>query len=492
MQLPVAVRLRFAPAAGALIAVAALTACSAGTTGMQTTSLMSTASPSAPARTTSATQSNAPTWYGDVQPIVMENCVDCHQPQGKNLGGMVAPFSLVRYEEAKPWARVMALRVGEKSMPPWHPHEIHKGTFIGERYMEDADRETIIAWAEAGAPEGDPNDAPPSLAAVQASQESPGEWWIGEPDLILTFAEPFFVDDRLRDLNVGVNLVVPKDKHPEPRWIKASELRAGSEHVHHICGEPFGCIAPGWDPYVYPEGYAMLLPAVDEIRLGMHYNKAPGEGTGFHDSSRAAVRFYQDGEEIRHMVRRSVLSVGNDFVIPAGHPEYTQSVEFPFEEDTYILSLTPHMHYRGKRAKYELVYPDGRTELLLYVPEYHFEWQRMYVFEDPPVAPAGSKLVWTPTWDNSTDNEYNPDPTVDVPYGAPTEMEMGNGWLDYTPVKPISHIVGRDPIPQDLLDEVTKDLIESAEREGGRVEDGVRVNAPPQQVEAGATVGTND
>jgi hypothetical protein len=59
-------------------------------------------------------------------------------------------------------------------------------------------------------------------------------------------------------------------------------------------------------------------------------------------------------------------------------------------------------------------------------------------------------------------------------------------------VKPISHIVGRDPIPQDLLDEVTKDLIESAEREGGRVEDGVRVNAPPQQVEAGATVGTND
>jgi mono/diheme cytochrome c family protein len=495
MQLSAVFDLRkLAPVGGALIGISVLAACSAGTSTseMGGLSFASSATPAASAQPSAASHAGAPTWYADVQAIVAENCVDCHQPQGKNLGGMVAPMSLETYEEARPWARVMALRVEQGSMPPWHAHPLHKGTFVGERYLEDEEKQKIIAWAEAGAPAGDPEDAPPTVAAVKEAQESPGEWWIGEPDLVLEFGEPYFVEDRLRDLNVGVNLHVPKEKHPEPRWIKASELRAGSEHVHHICGEPFGCIAPGWDPYVYPDGYAMLLPAVDEIRLGMHYNKQPGEGTGFYDNSRAAVVFYDEGEEIRHFVRRSVLSVGNDFVIPAGHPEYSLSLEFPFEEDTYILSVTPHMHYRGKRAKYELVHPDGRTELLLYVPEYHFEWQRMYVFEDPPIAPAGSKLVWTPTWDNSTDNPYNPDPTLDVPYGAPTEMEMGNGWLDYTPVAPISHIVGRDPIPQEILDEVTQELIASAERESGRVEDGVRLNPPAQEVEAGATVDGND
>jgi mono/diheme cytochrome c family protein len=416
----------------------------------------------------------APTYYRDVLPVLAANCVDCHQPQGKNMGGMVAPMSFTTYEETAPWARVMALRVTERKMPPWHAHTLHQGTFVGERYLAEHDLQTIVAWAQAGAPAGNPADAPADVLAKLSETKTQGEWWIGEPDLVMGFREPYFVEDDIHDLNVGVNVLVPQDQHTRPRWIKASEIRAGSQHVHHICGEPFGCIAPGWDPYVYPDGYAMLLPTVDELRLGMHYNKTAGPGTGFYDSSRAAVIFYEDGERIRHMVRRSVLSVGENFVIPAGHPEFSLTREFPFEVDTYILSLTPHMHYRGKRAKYELQHPDGRIELLLYVPEYDFEWQRMYVFKDPPIAPAGSKLLWTPTWDNSADNPHNPDHTRHVPYGLPTEDEMGNGGLDYTPVEPIDHVVGRDPIPADLLEQVTRQLSQAAAREQQRVIDGVR------------------
>lgn len=445
------------------LASVALTAC-AGTSLSESGGIPS-ASPSL-ASVNADVHAGAPTWYADVLPIVAENCVECHQPRGKNMGGMVAPFSLLTYEDARPWARLMALRVADGGMPPWDAHPLHEGTFIGERYLADADKRTIAEWAEAGALEGDPADAPPSLASLDEVTNT-GEWWIGEPDLVMAFAEPYAVEDEAWDVNIDVNLKVP-DSHTEARWIKSSELRAGSEHVHHICGEPFGCIAPGWDPYVYPDGYAMLLPPVEEIALGMHYNKPTGPGTAFEDVSRAAVVFYEDGDTIRHVVRRSVLPVGFDFVIPAGHPEYSVSVDFPFAEDTYILSLTPHMHYRGKRAKYELVYPDGRTQLLLWVPEYDFEWQRMYVFKEPPVAPAGSKLVWTPTWDNSTDNPNNPDPTVDVPYGEPTEMEMGNGWMDYTAVAPIEHVIGRDPIPEELLAEVTRQLEARASRQRPR------------------------
>ena len=408
----------------------------------------------------------APTFYADVLPILRENCIDCHQPQGMNLGGMVAPMAFTSYEETRPWAPMMADAVSEGRMPPWFAHPVHEGTFEGERYLSDADKATIVAWAEAGAPEGNPGDAPPLPHREQQAENGGGEWWIGEPHLVLDFHEPYWVDDDVVDLNVGVNLKVPRDEHPEPRWIKASELRGGS-HVHHICGEPFGCIAPGWDPYVYPDGYAQLLPAVDEIRLGMHYNKPGGPGTGFYDESQGALIFYEEGEVIRHVVRRSVLSVGNDFVIPAGHPSYSLTREFEFDEDTYILSLTPHMHYRGARALYELEHPDGERELLLYVPDYDFEWQRMYVFKDPPVAPAGSKLLWTPTWDNSAGNPYNPDPTRDVPYGLPTFDEMGNGWLDYTPVEPLNLVVGVDPIPEEILEETTRQLTARAEADPG-------------------------
>jgi mono/diheme cytochrome c family protein len=406
-----------------------------------------------------------PTFYGDVVGILRENCVMCHQPQGMNLGGMVAPMSLVTYEEARPWAPIMAAAVSEGRMPPWHAHPVHQGTFVGELYLDPEDRETIIAWAEAGAPAGEPGPDGIEAFAVNGEGVERGEWWIGEPDIVLEFEEPFCMTDEMWDVNVGVNLTIPDGALPEPRWIKATELRAGGHEVHHICGEPFGCIAPGWDPYMYAPGFAQLLPPVSGIRLGMHYNKTPGPGTAFCDESRGAVIFYEDGEVIDHFVRRSVLSVGNDFVIPAGHPNYSLTREFPFEVDTYILSLTPHMHYRGSKAQYELEYPDGRRELLLYVPNYHFEWQRMYVFEDPPIAPAGSKLLWTPTWDNSANNPHNPDHTIDVPYGEPTEDEMGNGWLDYTPVEPMNHVVGRDPIPEDILEQVTRQLEAGAARE---------------------------
>jgi len=451
----------------------ALVGCAGARSGEVGVTYMATSAEPAP-----AAHADAPTYYADVLPVLAKNCIACHQPQGMNLGGMVAPMSFTTYEETAKWSRVMALRVSEGRMPPWHAHPMHKGTFVGERYLEDADKQTIIAWAEAGAPAGNPADAPADLGLATASEGERGEWWIGKPDLVLGFKEPYVVGDDVTDVNVNVNLKVPEE-HTTARWIKASEMRAGAPYVHHICGEPFGCIAPGWDPYVYPDGYAMLLPPVKEIQLGMHYNKKPGPGTGFTDSSRAAVIFYEDGDTIRHMVRRNVLSVGNKFVIPAGHPEFSLTREFEFKEDTYILSVTPHMHYRGKRAKYELLHPDGRVELLLYVPEYHFEWQRMYVFKNPPVAPAGSKILWTATWDNSADNEYNPDPTKDVPYGMPTEDEMGNGWLDYTPVKAMTHVVGRDPIPQEILEEVTRQLEEAAGEEEPAVINGQRVEAEP-------------
>ena len=111
-----------------------------------------------------ATRSSAgtPTFYEDVLPILQQNCQACHQPEGKNMGGMVAPLSLLTYEEARRYAGCMARAVSTGRMPPWSAAAVHKGTFENERILEDEEKQTIVAWAEGGAPAGDPSAAPPT------------------------------------------------------------------------------------------------------------------------------------------------------------------------------------------------------------------------------------------------------------------------------------------------------------------------------------------
>jgi hypothetical protein len=88
------------------------------------------------------------------------------------------------------------------------------------------------------------------------------------------------------------------------------------------------------------------------------------------------------------------------------------------------------MHLRGTAAKYTATFPDGRTETLLSVPNFDFNWQSIYRFADPVPAPKGTKLVWAGEWDNSADNPRNPDPSQTVRWGLQTFDEMQNGWME--------------------------------------------------------------
>jgi hypothetical protein len=128
----------------------------------------------------------------------------------------------------------------------------------------------------------------------------------------------------------------------------------------------------------------------------------------------------------------------SDFVIPAGDPAYTYTTRSKFERDSLLLQLLPHMHLRGKSAKYIAHYPDGTQEVLLEVPRYDFNWQTSYNYpEDAPKRiPAGTEVEFIATWDNSADNPHNPDPTVEVRFGEPTTAEMMFGFLTYADAEP--------------------------------------------------------
>ena len=126
--------------------------------------------------------------------------------------------------------------------------------------------------------------------------------------------------------------------------------------------------------------------------------------------------------------------------------------ETHFDEDIYLLSMGPHAHYRGKAVKIELQRPDRPfRETLLWVPDYDFNWQFQYELEEPYLIPAGSTMYITWWYDNSADNEYNPDPTVDVSGGPATTDEMANARIYFARTEPLGLIAGGE-IPEEILE----------------------------------------
>jgi len=93
--------------------------------------------------------------------------------------------------------------------------------------------------------------------------------------------------------------------------------------------------------------------------------------------------------------------------------------------------MSPHMHVRGKSFQYEAVYPDGKSEILLSVPNYDFGWQTAYTLADRLILPSGTRIRCTAVFDNSERNLNNPDPTKWVSWGDQTTDEMMIGYFDY-------------------------------------------------------------
>src|ERR1041385_6001220 len=97
--------------------------------------------------------SNAPTFNKDVLPILQKNCQGCHRP------GEVAPMSLLTYSDARPWAKAIKTAVAGRKMPPWFADPKY-GHFSNDKRLSDAEIETLVAWVDAGAPEGAAKDKP--------------------------------------------------------------------------------------------------------------------------------------------------------------------------------------------------------------------------------------------------------------------------------------------------------------------------------------------
>lgn len=384
-----------------------------------------------------------PVTFANVQPILREHCIECHQPAGNDLMGMVAPMPLRTYEETRPWAKAIARAVQSREMPPWHAAPEFHGVFRNERTLTKAEIQTVVQWVETGARRGPVADAEPAL-------EGPQGWTIGEPDLIVPFDEPYWVADPVEDLYANIYVDLTDEMLPEDRWIRAMQCKPGSEAVHHVVvytddyreslGFPMGMlggVGPGTDATAFPEGFGRFLGKGTGLMFNMHYHKEPGPGTGVWD--RSAIAFVFHDRPVRHEVNWGAVGTMS-FTIPPYAGNHEVAAEHTFSRDTLLLALFPHTHLRGKASKYTAYYPDGTEEVLLHVPEYDFNWQTNYIYEKPKRIPAKTRIKVQMWYDNSEARAERTgiDPSRTVYWGEPTTSEMMYGWMDYADAAPIS------------------------------------------------------
>jgi hypothetical protein len=370
--------------------------------------------------------SDVPTFSKEVAPILYNRCVSCHRP------GEAGPMSFRDYKETRPWAKAIKQAVATRTMPPWHadPAVNH---FANSRRLSDAEVATIVKWADGGAPEGRPADMPRMPEFVQG-------WVIGKPD---------FTFDTGKDFTIPAQGVVPYQffkvdpGFKEDTWIQAAEVRpARRSQVHHIlvfvqeggkpamrAGEQFSNMligyAPGVPTITWDSDTAFLVKAGSTLLFQVHYTP---NGTESVDRSVLGLKIRRDKPAYRAF---SGSATQFRLAIPPNEANYQASATHVFKEDVTLLDMTPHMHLRGKAFKYVITYPDGRTEELLNVPKYEFNWQLSYVLAEPRKVPAGSKIEATAWYDNSANNKYNPDPTQTVRWGDQTFQEMMIGFFNY-------------------------------------------------------------
>jgi len=368
------------------------------------------------------------TYTKHVAPILQAHCQECHRP------GEIGPFALMSYESARGWAETIKEVIQEERMPPWYADPRH-GSFDNDRRLARTESDTLLSWVAAGCPKGDDKDLPPPRQFTIG-------WKIGTPETVYQMPEAFQVPAAATQKVLDYQRFTVDPGFKEDVWVQAAECRPGNRAVvHHILvytqspGQPLydrdgtahtlAGWAPGDMPLIYSPGTAKLIPAGSKLVFEVHYTPT---GTPQTDRSSVGIIFAKKPPE--RPVETNVLA--NMFVrIPPGAANQEGRMTYTFRDNSLILGFMPHMHLRGVSAKYVATYPDGRTETLLSVPDYDFNWQSVYRFKEPVRVPKGTKLTWIGHWDNSADNPRNPDPKTEVRWGYQTFDEMQNGWMDF-------------------------------------------------------------
>jgi len=211
------------------------------------------------------------TFNKHIAPIFYRECIQCHRQND------LAPMSLLTYKDARPWARSIREKVVTKQMPPWHA-DPHYGEFANDRRLTQREIDTIAAWVDQGAKEGDPKDLQAPPAAVEG-------WHIGKPDAVLSLPQEFTFEasgpDEYRYFKIPTDF-------KEDVWVQAAEAQPGNKKiVHHI----IAFVVPA-RPKPKPDAPKVAIPK------------------GFEDAFMKQIIFYEDGHLNRVKADAPVIDDG--------------------------------------------------------------------------------------------------------------------------------------------------------------------------------------
>lgn len=372
-----------------------------------------------------------PTFHEKIQPIVQNKCMSCHRTGG------AAPFPLETFEQVKSRGKMLDYVIAEGIMPPWFAAE-GTGPWRNDISLSATEKALIKDWVNGGMPKGDAKKAP------AVSSFEPG-WTIGKPDAVFEMQEPISVPATgvmpYKNVNVPTNFT-------EDTWVEKIEVIPGDRRaVHHVlvflktpaeADRPgsaaqdeldeisgfFGAYVPGNSALVYPEGFSKKIPKGAVLRFQLHYTPF-----GIATQDQTKIGFVVAKRPPTQEVMTASLA-DLSFAIPPGADNHPVTARLKVPGNAEIISFLPHMHVRGKAARYELT-SEGKTRFLLDVPRYDFNWQLNYVLQKPLPVKAGDVITYTAWFDNSDKNPANPDPTQTVRWGLQTFEEMHLGYIEY-------------------------------------------------------------
>jgi hypothetical protein len=379
------------------------------------------------------------TFNKDVLPILQKNCQTCHRP------GEIGPMSFLTYKDTRPWAKAMKEKVVSRQMPPWFADPAY-GHFENDRRLSDADIQTIGAWADGGAVEGDPKDMPAPITFQDG--------WNIKPDMIVEMPKDFNVPATG---TVNYQNILVKVNFPEDVWVVAAEMRPGDARVlHHgrVLVRPPGAefmkdAVPGeayetgslvlqkgespetlgkFNPGLGPQNFSLFesakfVPKGSDLVFNLHYTSV---GKPVADRSRVGLVFAKNPPKLRYFMHNGPTAANLSIAPRDGNAEVVS--EMTTNVDMTLVYMQPHMHLRGKDYEFRLVYPSGKTETV-FKAKWDFNWQMGYDLDKPLFVPKGTRIIGVAHYDNSANNKYNPDPDKRVIWGDQNWEEMQNCFI---------------------------------------------------------------
>ncbi|MFN9720916.1 MAG: redoxin family protein [Planctomycetota bacterium] len=364
------------------------------------------------------------TWSTHVRPIIEKRCVNCHRE------GTAAPFPLLTYEDVSANAEMIRVVVETETMPPWYAatSKIH---FQNDTSLTVSEKDTVLDWIASGKKLGEP-------AQIIQEARSASDWRIGEPDVVITMVE---------EHEVPATGFVPYKYTVLPylffneTWVEAFEIKPDNPSVVHHCNMAYVTrdgageqtfitgYVPGGQPMDlghFDNGAAVRIPAGAGLGLQIHYTT-----TGKEERCRIQVGIRFPRRTVRKQVRHFLLDPRGWRITPFD-PAFRIEAKHELDRDANLLGMFTHMHVRGRDMSFFADHRDGRSESLLQIPNYNFEWQLGYELKPgDQLIPRGTVIRAVAHFDNSKFNPYNPDPGASVGYGPQTVDEMFNGFVFY-------------------------------------------------------------